>query len=155
MTITPNDINNKEFKKVLRGYDEDEVDEFLEEIVDDYEKNYRENITLKEKISSLEEKLKHYEDIELTLQNTLILAQSAAEQAKDSSKKDSELILKQAQDDASKMIYEAKETVLKIKKKKCLNMSMNCLNPGLLDFYRQKLILSINAIWMRKNRILT
>ena len=116
MTITPNDINNKEFKKVLRGYDEDEVDEFLEEIVDDYEKNYRENINLKEKISSLEEKLKHYEDIELTLQNTLILAQSAAEQAKDSSKKDSELILKQAQDDASKMIYEAKETVLRINK---------------------------------------
>ena len=115
MTITPNDINNKEFKKILRGYDPDEVDEFLEEIVDDYEKNYKENITLKEKISSLEEKLKHYEDIELTLQNTLILAQSAAEQAKDSSRKDSELILKQAQEDASKMIYEAKRNRFKNK----------------------------------------
>lgn len=49
MTITPNEIINKEFKKVFRGYDIDEVDEFLEELSEDYEKVYKENLNLKEK----------------------------------------------------------------------------------------------------------
>ncbi|WDU84100.1 DivIVA domain-containing protein [Caloramator sp. Dgby_cultured_2] len=87
MTITPNDIANKEFKKVFRGYDADEVDEFLDQIVEEYEKIYKENLNLKEKISTLNEKIEHYANIESTLQNTLVLAQSAAEQAKENSKK--------------------------------------------------------------------
>lgn len=114
MAITPNEISNKDFKKVFRGYDIDEVDEFLEQLVDDYEKVYKENLSLKEKISLLNEKIEHYSNIEGTLQNTLVLAQTAAEQAKESSKRDAELIIRDAQETANNIIRKAEERVQEI-----------------------------------------
>ena len=81
------DINSKEFRKVLRGYDQDEVDEFLDQISENYEEVYKENSSLKEKISILNEKIEHYAKIEETIQNTLVLAQNAADQAKHSAQK--------------------------------------------------------------------
>lgn len=111
MAITPNEISNKEFKRGFRGYDMDDVDEFLEQIVDDYEKIYKENISLKEKIAMLNEKIEHYSNIESTLQNTLLLAQKAAEQAKDNSKKDAELIIRDAQETANGMVKKAEEQI--------------------------------------------
>lgn len=116
MAITPNEISNKDFKKVFRGYDIDEVDEFLEQLVDDYEKIYKENLSLKEKIGLLNEKIEHYSNIEATLQNTLVLAQTAAEQAKESSKRDAELIIRDAQETANNIIRKAEERVLEISK---------------------------------------
>lgn len=116
MAITPNEIINKDFRKVFRGYDVDEVDEFLEQLVDDYEKIYKENLSLKEKINLLNEKIEHYSNIEDTLQNTLVLAQKAAEQAKENSKRDAELIIKDAQENANNIIRKAEEQVLEINK---------------------------------------
>ncbi|SHE55700.1 DivIVA domain-containing protein [Caloramator proteoclasticus] len=116
MTITPNEIINKEFKKTFRGYDIDEVDEFLEQLSEDYEKLYKENLNLKEKIEALNEKLSHYVNLESTLQNTLLLAQSAADQAKESSKKEAELIIKNAQEAANELVKKAEERVLEINK---------------------------------------
>ncbi len=57
MRITPLDIYQQEFKRVLRGFDPDEVEDFLERIADDYEKLVRENASLKEQIESLEAQL--------------------------------------------------------------------------------------------------
>ena len=57
MRITPLDIYQQEFKRVLRGFDPDEVEDFLERIADDYEKLVRENVSLKEQIESLEAQL--------------------------------------------------------------------------------------------------
>lgn len=109
MAITPNEISNKEFKKGFRGYDMDDVDEFLEQVVEDYERVYKENISLKEKITMLNERIEHYVSMESTLQNTLLLAQQAAEQAKDNSKKDAEMILKDAQETANTLLKKAEE----------------------------------------------
>lgn len=117
MAITPNEITNKEFKKSLRGYDIDEVEEFLEQIVEDYEKLYKDNINLKEKIASLNEKLAHYTNIEETLQNTLIMAQNAADAARENAKKEGELIIKNAQEQAEEIKRKAQEDVLEITKK--------------------------------------
>lgn len=114
MGLTPMEINNKEFKKSLRGYDIDEVDDFIEIIVGDFEKIYKENSALKEKINTLTEKLEHYTKIESTLQNTLILAQAAADQAKQNSQKESELIIKNASDSAQNIIDKANNEVIKI-----------------------------------------
>lgn len=116
MAITPNEISNKEFKKVFRGYDIDEVDDFLEGIVEDYDKIYKENITLKEKINSLNEKLSHYSNMESTLQGTLLLAQSAADQAKENSKREADLIIKDAQEAANNIVRKAEERIMEINK---------------------------------------
>jgi cell division initiation protein len=108
------DINNKEFKKNLRGYNSDEVDEFLDRVAEEYETVYKENSTLKEKNSFLEEKLDHHVKIESTIQNTLVLAQNAAEQVKSSAQKESELIIKSANDSSQRMVDKAHDDVLKI-----------------------------------------
>lgn len=114
MKLTPMDINNKEFKKGLRGYNSDEVDEFLDEIVDNYEELYKENANLKEKLNNANEKVEYYSKIESTIQNTLVLAQNAAEQAKSSAQKESDLILKNANETAKKVLDKAHSDVIQI-----------------------------------------
>ncbi len=108
------DINSKEFRKVLRGYDSNDVDEFLDKISEDYEALYKENSSLKEKMSLFEEKLNHYSKLESTIQNTLLLAQNAAEQAKSASQKEAEIIVKTANEAAHRILDKANNDVYKI-----------------------------------------
>jgi len=114
MKITSIEITNKEFKKVLRGYNVDEVDEFLDKIAETYEALYKENSSLKEKVLNFEEKITHYNKIESTIQNTLLLAQNASDQARENAKKESELILKNANDTAQRVIDKAHSDVIHI-----------------------------------------
>ena len=112
--ITPLEIQNKEFKKGIRGYKEAEIDSFLDEIIVDYEKLYKENNEMKDKIAMLSDQIKYYNRLEETLQNTLVIAQSTAEEVKMSAKKESELIKKEAEEISKKIIDEAHEEVMKI-----------------------------------------
>ena len=114
MKITPMDINNKEFKRGLRGYNPEEVDEFLDEIVENYEELYKDNSKLKEKLTAANEKIDHYEKIESTIQNTLVLAQNAAEQAKQSAQNEAELVVKNANETAQKILDKAHNDVIEI-----------------------------------------
>lgn len=114
MKLTPMDITNKEFKKGLRGYSVEEVDEFLDEIVENYEELYKENSILKEKLTNVQEKVDHYSKIETTIQNTLVLAQNAAEQAKSSAQKEAELVLKNANETAQKVLDKSHNDVIGI-----------------------------------------
>jgi len=114
MRITSMDINNKEFKKGLRGYNADEVDEFLDKVAEEYEIIYKENSTLREKANFLEEKLEHHVTIESTIQSTLVLAQNAAEQVKISAQKEAELIIKNANDSSQNLLDKSHNDVLKV-----------------------------------------
>lgn len=114
--LTPLDIQNKEFGKSFRGYKETEVDSFLDEIIVDYEKIYKENIELKDKIGVLSDTLKQYNNLEETLKNTLIVAQSTAEEVTNSAKKKSELIIEEAEVNARKIVEEAHKEVIAIEK---------------------------------------
>ena len=95
--LTPLDIHNKEFKRGFRGYNEEEVDEFLDRVIKDYEQLYRENIDLKENIERLNTKVDHFKHLENTLHNTLVVAQETAEGVRAAAKKEAELIVKEAQ----------------------------------------------------------
>ena len=114
MKLTPMDINNKEFKRGIRGYNPDEVDEFLDEVVENYEELYKENSRLKESITRLKDKVEHYERLEATIQNTLLLAQNAAEQAKETSQKEADLIVNNANETAQKILDKAHNDVIGI-----------------------------------------
>ncbi len=114
MKLSPTDINNKEFKKGIRGYSIDEVDEFLDKIVESYEEIFKENEILKENLSRVNEKLDHYEKLEATIQNTLLLAQNAADQAKQSSEKQAELIIGNANETAQRILDKAQGDVIAI-----------------------------------------
>ena len=91
--LTPVEIENKEFKKGIRGYREDEVDEFLDIVKEDFENIYRENLDLKEKIRMYNDQINKYENIEETLKATLITAQTAAEDTCSAANKKAKIIL--------------------------------------------------------------
>lgn len=114
MRMTAMDINNKEFKKVIRGYSPEEVNEFLDKIAEDYEVLYKENSTLKEKITNIDEKLTHYNKMESTIHNTMLLAQNASEQAKTLAQREADLIIGNANDSAKRLLDKANNDVLQI-----------------------------------------
>lgn len=114
MKLTPMEINNKEFKRTLRGYAQEEVDEFLDRIVEEYEALYKENSKLKEKLEAANEKINHHSQIENTIQNTLILAQETAEQSRKTSQEEADRIIRKANDTAQKILDKAHNDVLQI-----------------------------------------
>lgn len=96
--ITPLDIENKKFyKQMVNGYNVEEVDEFLDELMIDYEKLYKENIELKKNAEELHNDVGQYKDIESTLQNTLVIAQKTADEVKKTAEKQAEQIIKDAE----------------------------------------------------------
>lgn len=116
MPLTPLDIEKKEFKRVFRGYSEEEVDDFLDLVIRDYEALYRENLDLKERLQLLEEQLQQYQRLEETLKNTLVLAEKTAEEVKNNAHQEAELILREAQERAAKLQAQAQERVQEIQK---------------------------------------
>ncbi|WP_257529642.1 DivIVA domain-containing protein [Irregularibacter muris] len=112
------EIHNKEFKRKVRGYDQDEVDEFLDKIVVDYEKLYRENAELKDKINLQNEKMEHYTNLENTLQNTLLMAQKASEDIEKNARKQAENIIQEAENQGKSILEEANKEIINIIKKK-------------------------------------
>ncbi|SHJ66886.1 cell division initiation protein [Hathewaya proteolytica DSM 3090] len=114
MRITSMDIDSKDFKKSFRGYDIDDVNDFLNDVADTYDELYKENSLYKEKISNYEEKVENYKRIEETIQNTLVLAQGAAEQVKQAARKEADGILQEARDNARIIVQNANNDVIKI-----------------------------------------
>ncbi|MBR3134057.1 MAG: DivIVA domain-containing protein [Clostridia bacterium] len=96
--ITPLEIENKKFsKKTLNGYNAEEVDDFLDDLVKDYEILYRQATEGQDQLEELNTKLEHYSKIESTLQNTLLMAQAAADELKNAAQKQAEQIIKEAE----------------------------------------------------------
>lgn len=114
--IKPLDIQNKEFSKAFRGYSENEVDEFLDRIIESFEKLTNENEELKEKNKLLNEQLGKYNSLEKTLKDTLVVAQSTAEEVAMNANKKAEIIIKEAEDKARKIIENANDEVIRINK---------------------------------------
>lgn len=108
MSLTPLDIQNKEFSMVLRGFNKEEVKDFLEKVNRDYEEVIKENASLKDKVDNLEGKLDHYKKIEETLQRAIVVAQDTAEEVKRNASKEAELIKKEAEKDAVRIVEEAR-----------------------------------------------
>ena len=115
--ITPLDIENKKFsKQMMNGYNVEEVDDFLDDLTVDYSKNYKEITELKAKVDELNKSLEHYKTIEETLQNTLIMAQTTAEDIKNAAKQQADQIVNEAKGTAKKQVEELEnEIVLKQK----------------------------------------
>lgn len=107
MPLTPLDIHNKEFARRIRGYDEDEVNEFLDQIIKDYESVIRENKELGNQLLTMQERLDHFSNIEETLSKTIIVAQEAADELKNNAKKEAQLIVKESEKNADRIINDA------------------------------------------------
>ena len=108
MKITPLDIQQMVFQVKLRGYDRDEVNRFLEEVAQTVESLNRDNTGLRERIASLEQQVAELKRTELTLSNTLVSAQSLADDVKRSAQRDAELIIKEAELKAGELFRQAR-----------------------------------------------
>ncbi|MCK0470681.1 DivIVA domain-containing protein [Halalkalibacter sp. APA_J-10(15)] len=107
MPLTPLDIHNKEFTRGFRGYDEDEVNEFLDQVIKDYEAVLKEKKDLFEQLTTLEEKLGHFQDMEETLNKSILIAQETAEEVRRNAQKEAQLIVKEAEKNADRIINDA------------------------------------------------
>ncbi|WP_203227626.1 DivIVA domain-containing protein [Calorimonas adulescens] len=114
--LSPVDIQNKKFKRTFRGYSDEEVDKFLDEIIEDYERLYRENMELKDKITSLNDKLNDYKNLEDTLKNILITAQQTSDEIKSNARVKAEMIIKEAEERADRIIEDSNAKAYEIKK---------------------------------------
>ena len=108
--ITPMDIHNKTFSKGLRGYSEEEVNDFLRQIVADYEQIYREHREMEEQMDQMKTKLANYEKISETMTNTLQLAKDTAENVKKNAKRNAEILIANAHAEGDRQIREAEES---------------------------------------------
>lgn len=115
--ITPLDIENKKFaKQMMNGYSVDEVDDFLDDLTVEYEKMFKENAEYKNEIVRLKEDMEHYKAIESTLQNTLVMAQTTAEDVKNVANKQAEQIIAEAKLNAEKEV-DSLENEISLKRK--------------------------------------
>ncbi|MCJ7656562.1 MAG: DivIVA domain-containing protein [Candidatus Atribacteria bacterium] len=100
MRITPMDIEQQEFSRSFRGYNEEEVDDFLDKIVKDYEELINENIRLNEEIEKIQEKLKEFGEIEESLRSALLNTQKSSEEMKGRIEKEAKVIIEKAEMEA-------------------------------------------------------
>lgn len=112
--LTPLEIHNKTFQKRFRGYSEDEVDGFLDQIVRDYENLYRENIELKQTIDRVNSKLEHYQNMENTLHNTLVIVQDTAEEIKVNARKEAAMLLQEAQLRSQRLLDDGTAKIIRL-----------------------------------------
>lgn len=110
------DIHNKQFKKKMRGYDEDEVNEFLNQIITDFEQLLTERKEMKNELEEKDDRLAQFENIEESLNKSIVVAQEAADQLKVNSQKESEITLQEAQNKSDSIMRDAQhnaDTLLK------------------------------------------
>jgi cell division initiation protein len=107
MKLTPLDIHHKEFRLALRGYNQEEVDQFLDEVADEFERLFKENIDLSERLDAANEKVRSYAEIEKTLHNTMLAAQQSAEEIKAKALKESDLLMRDAEIKAKELVQAA------------------------------------------------
>ena len=115
--LTPLDIENKKFsKQIMNGYNVDEVDDFLDEIGVDFAKKQKGVNEASKKIEELNASLEHYKNIEETLQNTLLMAQSTAEEVKNIAKQKADQIVTDAKASSQKEVDFIQNQILMKKK---------------------------------------
>jgi cell division initiation protein len=90
--ITPVDIQHREFKKAIQGYAREEVDQFLDEVIETLEAGIEERTRLENQVTELSEKVSHFKAMEDSLRSTLVLAQRTADELKANAHKEVDLI---------------------------------------------------------------
>lgn len=112
--ITPNDIQEKEFARVVRGYKEDEVNAFLDLITLDMDKLIQENRSLRESIETLNEEIERYKGSEGSIFETLETAKALMTDISASAEKRAEIVLKNAELEADRIQKDARESVVRL-----------------------------------------
>ena len=109
MKLTPLDIKKQVFKKVMRGFDPVEVETFLEMVSEEFESLIKEKNNLSDDVLKLKTQLQDYQEVEKTFKESLMNAQQTMNQSRENSKRESTLIIKEAEVRAEKILENAKK----------------------------------------------
>ena len=112
--ITPNEIESKEFGSQVRGYNREEVDVFLDEIMMDYQGLIDENKKLRRDVEALNKEISDYKKSETSVMSTLEQAKSLMSDISASAEKRAEGIIKNAQIDAASITRDARESISRL-----------------------------------------
>lgn len=133
--ITPLEMEKLEFETKLGGYKKDSVDGVFQVIKSDYEKIYKENIELRDKISVLEGLVSKYKDMEDTMQSAIILAQQSADNAMAAAREKADAIMKEAE--AKAIAYESEQ----VARRESIKASITSLEKDLSVFVAKNISL--------------
>ena len=114
MPIRPVDIRRKEFKSGLRGYDANQVDDFLDEVADEFERTFAENQRMLEEMTSLRERLQQFEELEASIQEALVQAQQVARDLRRNAGKEAELIVREAKEQSHRILADSSGRVERV-----------------------------------------
>ena len=114
MAITPNDIHNKDFSTKFKGFDPEEVNDFLDDVKKELEQLIRDNKDLEKRVKFNEEKVEYFNSIQETLNKSILVAQEAADRLRENARKDAEIIVFEAEKAAQAMLKEAAEKATEI-----------------------------------------
>lgn len=111
MALTPLEIHNKEFGTRMRGYDQDEVNEFLDQVIRDYELVLRQNKEIQDELDITNKKLMNYEEMQESLNKSILVAQDAADRLRENTDREIEVIKREAESYAENVRKEADDYV--------------------------------------------
>lgn len=114
MVLTPLDIHNKEFPVKMRGYDQDEVNDYLDQIIKDYEAILKDKKELEKNLKFAEEKVAYYNNLQESLNKSIIVAQEAADRLKENSDKEAAIIIQEAENNADRLLNDSVEKARRI-----------------------------------------
>ena len=126
--LTPLDIHKKEFRRAFRGYNEEEVDMFLDQLAKDYEELYAANLELKEQVEKHENGIARYRELEDVIKETLIMAQKNADELRNNTEKEVQVMLQEARIESDRKMDEVRrqsDQILWESEKKVIHMTKN------------------------------
>jgi cell division initiation protein len=113
--ITPVDVQHKEFKKAIQGYAREEVDLFLDEVIESLEAEIDERTRLEAQVAELSEKVSHFKAMEDSLRSTLVLAQRTADELKASAHKEVDIVKQRAKIEVDDELRSVKQQISEAK----------------------------------------
>ena len=113
--ITPVDVQHKEFKKAIQGYAREEVDQFLDEVIESLESEIDQRTRLETQVVELSEKVSHFKAMEDSLRSTLVLAQRTADELKASAHKEVDIIKQRAKIEVEDELRSVKQQISEAK----------------------------------------
>jgi DivIVA domain-containing protein len=107
-TLTPLDIRKQEFRKTLRGYDTNGVEDFRIRVADALERGIRERQVLEERLSALTEQLRVFRERERAMNEALVAAQQLRQDTRAAAEREGQVMIREAQAEAKRLLDEAK-----------------------------------------------
>ena len=109
MGLTVKDINEQQFSTKMRGFNQDEVRRFIEQVSQTVQELTEENHALKETVKADEGKLKYFSELKDSLNKSILVAQEAADKVKGNAKREADIMVREAQKQATDIVSEANE----------------------------------------------